>query len=433
MITLRISSRTTPQGLQRDDLKARLIYQSMARSTEEKIAELQNLYPDYGVDGLLDVLVSCGGSLKRSAQLLGDTTTPESSSKRFKSRQQQTLNRFLDVRLLPKAAIKTNGSKASRPIELHSKEDVESTLKYCTYHPNVLPLELANKLLEALSKDTSFKPNEFYLFGNKCISNCKSRIFLPENRIEPFYYNGKRVESYSTYSDEIMMAQILVEELVNDVLSQRTALPFQVEAGKWEVQAVLSNSYSRDSNLDWHSDRLTNIGPHAIIASLSLGFTREFRVRRVHPSNSSTYSLRPQHNSLIIMHAGFQEEYKHCVPFLPKNCNIPAEDVHPISNDVRVNLTFRNYALTTKVFCKLCGFPMDLRRSFKDPSKRGLYIFQCSKSYTEENSFKEGRECKGFAFACFKKKPPFTEFETDGSRWIADDDLEAKQAQRQLK
>ncbi|CUS24248.1 LAQU0S15e00276g1_1 [Lachancea quebecensis] len=405
----------------------------MVRSTEEKLTELKDLYPDYDVDGLLDVLVCCGGSLKRSAQLLGDATIHESSSKKLKSRQQQTLTRFLNLKLPPKVTATTKGPKASRPIELHSKKEIESTLKYCTYHPDVLPVDLADRLLELLWKDTSFKPNEFYLFGNKCISNCKSRIFLPENRIEPFYYNGMQVESYSTYSNEIMMAQILVEEVVNDILSQRTALPFQVTAGNWEVQAVLSNSYSRDSNLDWHSDRLTNIGPHAIIASLSLGFTREFRARRVHPPNSQVYSLRPQHNSLIIMHAGFQEEYKHCVPLLPKNCNIAAEDIHPISRDVRVNLTFRNYALTTKVFCKLCGFPMDLRRSFKDPSKRGLYIFQCSRSYTEENSFKDGKECKGFAFACFEKNPPFTELEIEGSRWIADDDMEAKASQSSLK
>ncbi|SCU95440.1 LAFA_0G00430g1_1 [Lachancea sp. 'fantastica'] len=395
----------------------------MDRTTDEKLVELRRKFPGYDPAGLLDVLVSCNGSLKRSKALLGSgEEETEVSVKRFKP--QQTLSRFM------KAPHNATGTlHSSKPITLYAKSEIEASLKYCTYHTNVLPEDLAEKLLKLTLNDTHYKASEFYLFGKKCTSNHQSRIFMPTKRSDAFYYNGRKVTDYGVYSDEMMLAQILVEDIVNDALANRARLPFQVKPGEWEAQAALSNKYERDSNLDWHSDRMTNIGPHPIIASLSLGFSRDFRVRKIYPSNSQIYSIRPQHNSLVIMHAGFQEEYKHCVPLLPKNYRIPTEDLHPTAGARRINITYRNYLFKDTIFCKLCGSPMDLRRMFKDPSKRGHYFYQCSRSYTEHNGFNEGKECKGFFYADFEKQPPLTEDEDCGSFWLADDDIEARALQ----
>ncbi|SCU98737.1 LAME_0G00364g1_1 [Lachancea meyersii CBS 8951] len=395
----------------------------MSRTTDEKLVELRQLFPDYDSAGLLDVLVSCDGSLKRTKLLLGATSEgePEPRTKRFKS--QQTLSRFVkDTRV----AATTVMSRSSKPIALHTKVEIETALKYCTYHTNVLPEDLAERLLQVTLNDPHYKATEFWLFGKKCTSNHLSRIFLPTTRPDALYYNGKQVTDYGVYCDEMMVTQVLIEDIVNEALSQRVRLPFQTKSDRWQAQAALSNKYERDSNLDWHSDRLTNIGPHPIIASLSLGFSREFRVRKTYPSDSQIYSIKPQHNSLLIMHAGFQEEYKHCVPLLPTRSRISTEDLHPTAGARRINITYRNYLIKDAIFCKLCGAPMDLRRMFKDPEKRGKYFYQCSKSYTEQNGFNEGNECKGFSYANFDNDPPLTDNEDHCSSWLDEDDIEPR-------
>jgi hypothetical protein len=86
----------------------------------------------------------------------------------------------------------------------------------------------------------------------------------------------------------------------------------------------------RTQSVGFHSDVLQYLGPFPTIASLTLGCTRPFRLRPFLPSgnnnnnnNSGPDQPLPQirtldiilpHNSLLIMHAGCQERYKHAVP-----------------------------------------------------------------------------------------------------------------------
>lgn len=55
----------------------------------------------------------------------------------------------------------------------------------------------------------------------------------------------------------------------------------------------------------YHADSLTYLGPHPIIASLSLGCEREFRIRKMEPGvkNADTASapigIHLPHNSLL--------------------------------------------------------------------------------------------------------------------------------------
>jgi alkylated DNA repair dioxygenase AlkB len=78
-----------------------------------------------------------------------------------------------------------------------------------------------------------------------------------------------------------------------------------------------------------------------VIGSLSLGVAREFRVRRVvardgdgdagtlRGDEEGQISIRLPHNSLLVMHAEMQEEWKHSVaPAL-------AIDPHPVAGNRR--------------------------------------------------------------------------------------------------
>jgi hypothetical protein len=148
----------------------------------------------------------------------------------------------------------------------------------------------------------------------------------------------------------------------------------------------------------WHSDQLTYLGPRAVIGSLSLGVSREFRVRRVLPkddkqpvqtgsdrskerdaddqaaSNEGQIAIHLPHNSLLVMHAEMQEEWKHSVaPAL-------AIDPHPVAGNRRINITYRDYRpefhprFTPR--CR-CGVPCVLRVVQRKRDNWGRYFWMC--------------------------------------------------------
>lgn len=96
-----------------------------------------------------------------------------------------------------------------------------------------------------------------------------------------------------------------------------------------DYNSVLLNRYTnaRDS-VSWHSDDEPEMDSAHPIASLSLGASREFRVRSTANKKAlRTYTLTP--GSLLLMPPGFQQRYQHCVPKAKAPCG------------PRINLTFR--------------------------------------------------------------------------------------------
>ena len=139
-----------------------------------------------------------------------------------------------------------------------------------------------------------------------------------------------------------MRATELVEAAVRSAISTRfpqERKPWGLSKQAWSTNAALVNRYQGpQQSVGWHTDELTYLGPMATIASLSLGVEREFRVRRAEAeADEGAYAIHLPHNSLLIMHAGMQEGWKHCVH--------PAQkvDVHPLAGEVRINVTYRCY------------------------------------------------------------------------------------------
>ncbi|KAF2703182.1 hypothetical protein K504DRAFT_463808 [Pleomassaria siparia CBS 279.74] len=133
--------------------------------------------------------------------------------------------------------------------------------------------------------------------------------------------------------------------------------------------------------------KLAYLGPRAIIGSLSLGVTREFRIRKIVAEDAEhgkaddsladaqgQISIFLPHNSLLVMHADMQEEWKHSIA--PAQTVVP----HPLAKNKRINITYRFYKSnlhprhTPK--CK-CGVPMALRCVMKKKESRGKYIWMC--------------------------------------------------------
>jgi hypothetical protein len=160
----------------------------------------------------------------------------------------------------------------------------------------------------------------------------------------------------------------------------------------WKANTAFVNCYDGGKeNLGYHADQLTYLGPRAVIGSLSLGVAREFRVRKIvaegdeHRKADGTLadaqgqiSIHLPHNSLLIMHAEMQEEWKHSIA--------PAQaiDPHPLAKNKRLNITYRFYKdnlhpkYTPK--CK-CGVPTVLRCATRKKESRGRYMWMCHTNY----------------------------------------------------
>jgi alkylated DNA repair dioxygenase AlkB len=92
--------------------------------------------------------------------------------------------------------------------------------------------------------------------------------------------------------------------------------------------SVLANLYrgGRDG-MGWHADDEPELGPEPVIASVSLGATRRFRLR--HRTSGETRTLELTHGSLLVMSGPLQRHWLHSVP----------KTARPVGP--RINLTFR--------------------------------------------------------------------------------------------
>jgi alkylated DNA repair dioxygenase AlkB len=94
--------------------------------------------------------------------------------------------------------------------------------------------------------------------------------------------------------------------------------------------SVLINYY-RDGNdtMGWHSDDEPELGANPVIASLSLGATRDFKLRPKAGVNAEPHTLALNSGSLLVMSGLAQRHWQHS---LPKRKRV----LQP-----RMNLTFR--------------------------------------------------------------------------------------------
>jgi hypothetical protein len=161
----------------------------------------------------------------------------------------------------------------------------------------------------------------------------------------------------------------------------------------WRPNAAFVNCYNGGAeSVGYHSDQLTYLGPRAVIGSISLGVAREFRVRRIVPQAQDDTSeekkkktqedadaegqiaIHLPHNSLLVMHAEMQEEWKHSIA--------PAQaiDPHPIAGNKRINITYRDYkaSLHPKYTPKCrCNVPSVLRVVQRRKENWGKYFWMC--------------------------------------------------------
>ena len=181
------------------------------------------------------------------------------------------------------------------------------------FDPNFLPESEASTLRAQLTAEVAWEQRAIRMFGRE----------LPQPRLTAWH--GDPAARY-TYSGLTWEPRPWTPALLD--LRQRVA------AATWaRFNSVLLNYYrdGRDS-MGWHADDEPELGPSPVIASLSLGATRRFRLRPIGPKAGALaqpLGLDLPNGSLLLMRGPTQHCWQHA---LPKT----ARPTGP-----RLNLTFR--------------------------------------------------------------------------------------------
>lgn len=190
---------------------------------------------------------------------------------------------------------------ALRPLPLADAE--------LAFDPNWLPAAWADALYEDLRASVPWDVHRIRLFGREHDSPRLS-CWIGDPGAS-YRYSGTRFEPHPWPP----ALQAVRERL-------------QREEG-WRFNSVLANRY-RDGGdaMGWHSDDEPELGGAPVIASLSLGAARRFRLKhRQRPELKAALEL--PHGSLLVMSGATQRNYRHALPRTAK----------PVGE--RINLTFR--------------------------------------------------------------------------------------------
>lgn len=393
-------------------------------STDFKLAVLSSLHPERSQDVLLDYLLAYEGSLDRASEALSAPSRTLSPRKKAAATGHQSSLTSFTLGGATDAANRTGLLKPltrkGKTLHLYAPQDVEAHTP-CSIVHNFLPQDEAEALTkELLGEAPTFKKDTFQLFDRTVESPHTMRFYVDsydEAAVQQteYIYNGSRVADVGQTPPVMLRVSQIVRQKVNQEVDRRRR-QFNPDGRKlkfespddWMPNTSFVNCYDgAKESVGYHSDQLTYLGPRAVIGSLSLGVAREFRVRRIVPSADASsadkqgqIAIHLPHNSLLVMHAEMQEEWKHAVA--------PAQaiDPHPLAGNKRLNITYRCYKeyLHPKYTprCR-CNVPAVLRCVQKRAATRGRYMWMCHTNYTPGQT-----GCSYFVWAEFDEdgKPP---------------------------
>jgi len=177
------------------------------------------------------------------------------------------------------------------------------------YAPDFLAPREADQMFETLRAGIAWQEESIDLFGR--------RLRVPRM----VSWAGDPGAAYR-YSGVDHVAHGWPEELIGLREQIATAL-----GGSFNF--VLLNRYRTGADyMGWHSDDEAALGEHPVIASISLGAVRRFRMRRKVDGHTIEFLL--EHGSLLVMRGECQRRWRHAL----------ARTRRPIGE--RINLTFRS-------------------------------------------------------------------------------------------
>jgi alkylated DNA repair dioxygenase AlkB len=178
-----------------------------------------------------------------------------------------------------------------------------------SFYPDWLDAATAAQWLQALVAQTPWQQPQLMLYGRA--------VTVP--RLVAWYSDADVRYGYSGHTHQALPWTPLLAQIRAD-LEQRLGQRFN---------GVLLNYY-RDGqdSMGWHSDDEAELGRDPVIASLNLGGTRRFDLRRV-GENRIAHSLSLTDGSLLVMAGSTQHHWQHQVAKTRSLCA------------PRLNMTFR--------------------------------------------------------------------------------------------
>ncbi|QTS88034.1 MULTISPECIES: alpha-ketoglutarate-dependent dioxygenase AlkB [Pseudomonas] len=177
------------------------------------------------------------------------------------------------------------------------------------YLPGWVDAALAERWLQALVEQTPWQQPELFIHGR----------YHRTPRLTAWYGEPEARYRYSGKVHEPLPWTALLDDIRQRLMA---------DVGQ-ALNAVLLNYY-RDGqdSMGWHSDAEPELGREPLIASLNLGGSRRFDLRRVGATRIE-HSLTLEHGSLLVMRGPTQHHWQHQVAKTRQACA------------PRLNLTFR--------------------------------------------------------------------------------------------
>ncbi|WP_445382694.1 alpha-ketoglutarate-dependent dioxygenase AlkB family protein [Robiginitalea sp. IMCC43444] len=177
------------------------------------------------------------------------------------------------------------------------------------YQPDFLDLQEAQSLFSHLRNEVPWQQDDIRVFGKTYAQPRLTALFGLEGK--PYTYSGITMHPHP-FPERLSELKTAVENLAGVAFT-----------------SCLLNLYrdGSDSN-GWHADNEKELGQNPVIASVSLGETRKFKMKHRRDKNLK-HDLELVSGSLLIMKGSTQHHWLHQVPKTKK----------PVGE--RINLTFR--------------------------------------------------------------------------------------------
>lgn len=289
------------------------------KDADLKIAILKSLFDDRFSNGRLRVVLkdhkgdveACTDALLLEGQQKEDNGDVEESTNALLLAGQDMThikNNDPKITLLTQQNQKSNAftllkqpNQKSRNQAITLKKDDIPNILPCSYLDNFLPGELANELLSHMLQDSKdWSPLPVVLFGKQLISHHTTALY--SNQEVAFFYQGSKSTSFKI-SPLMKQAADLISKRVAHEYTKRDKLP--CEPKEWVPDLIVANLYDGpEEHTGAHTDKLTHIGPRPVIASMTLGAGRTFRIiSNASPQKAAqSYDILLEHNSLLIMY-----------------------------------------------------------------------------------------------------------------------------------
>ncbi|KAL3152126.1 hypothetical protein ABBQ32_001224 [Trebouxia sp. C0010 RCD-2024] len=174
----------------------------------------------------------------------------------------------------------------------------------CEVVRNALPLNLANSLLKVLLADSAtWVRGTWYIGGKKHSAPRRSAYYRLSSTQEIVSANGASEEALDVSSSvdtraapqDLQEAATIISEHVQQLIPRVCHHLAADDRESWHSSYALCNMYQDgQEGVGPHADRLTMLGPRPIIASLSLGATRTFRLRCMAAQGARLHTSRLQ-------------------------------------------------------------------------------------------------------------------------------------------